>query len=138
MVGRLGMTTDVTTAAQILGIGRTLAFDLLKHDEFPVRVLRIGRRVVVPIPDLLRLLGAEPSGPDVALLPVLSQEAGLVCCHEDGGSTRVETFTTRSTLHRSLFGEEFLTDEVLVIRGRESEDGAGDGRRELAECVAGV
>ena len=57
-VRRLGMTTDVTTAAQILGIGRTLAFDLLKHDKFPVRVLRIGRRVVVPVPDLMRLLGA--------------------------------------------------------------------------------
>jgi hypothetical protein len=54
------MTTDVTTAAQILGIGRTLAFDLLKHDKFPVRVLRIGRRVVVPVPDLMRLLGADP------------------------------------------------------------------------------
>src|SRR5690349_4588934 len=57
-VRQLGMTTDVTTAAQILGIGRTLAFDLLKQDKFPVRVLRIGRRVVVPVPDLLRLLGA--------------------------------------------------------------------------------
>lgn len=56
-VRQLGMTTDVTTAAQILGIGRTLAFDLLKRDQFPVRVLRIGRRVVVPVPDLLRLLG---------------------------------------------------------------------------------
>ena len=61
-VRQLGMTTDVTTAAQILGIGRTLAFDLLKRDQFPVRVLRIGRRVVVPVPDLLRLLGiAEPN-----------------------------------------------------------------------------
>jgi hypothetical protein len=59
-VRRLGMTTDVTIAAQILGIGRTLAFDLLKHDQFPVRVSRIGRRVVVPIADLLRLLGAGP------------------------------------------------------------------------------
>ena len=62
-VRRLGMTADVTTAAQILGIGRTLAFDLLKHNKFPVRVLRIGRRVVVPVPDLLRLLGASPSEP---------------------------------------------------------------------------
>ncbi len=57
-VRQLGMTTDVTTAAQILGIGRTLAFDLLKHEKFPVRVLRIGRRVVVPVADLLRLLEA--------------------------------------------------------------------------------
>jgi hypothetical protein len=55
---RLGATTDFTTAAHILGIGRTLAFDLLKKDAFPVRVLQLGRRRVVPVPDLLRFLGA--------------------------------------------------------------------------------
>jgi hypothetical protein len=58
-VRNLGMTTDVETAAAILGIGRTLAFDLIKHDQFPVRILRLGRRLLVPIPDLLRYLGAE-------------------------------------------------------------------------------
>jgi hypothetical protein len=60
---RLGATTDFTTAAHILGIGRTLAFDLLKNDAFPVRVLQLGRRRVVPVPDLLRLLGAVPAPP---------------------------------------------------------------------------
>ena len=52
----LGMTTDVTTAAQIIGIGRTLAYDLLKHETFPVPILRVGRRVLVPVSSLLRLL----------------------------------------------------------------------------------
>jgi hypothetical protein len=54
----LGMTTDVETAGAILGIGRTKAYELAKNGEFPVKVLRIGRRYVVPIPALMALLGA--------------------------------------------------------------------------------
>jgi len=55
----LGATTDVETAAAILGIGRTKAYELAKASRFPVRLLRIGRRYVVPIPALLDVLGAE-------------------------------------------------------------------------------
>lgn len=55
-VRSLGMTTDVATAAEIMGIGRTLAFDLLKRDEFPVRTIRVSRRVLVPVGDLLKML----------------------------------------------------------------------------------
>ncbi|GAB7043972.1 hypothetical protein JCM9533A_78230 [Catenuloplanes niger JCM 9533] len=55
----LGMTTDVETAGAILGIGRSKAYQLAKADEFPVRLLRIGRRYVVPIPSILELLGVE-------------------------------------------------------------------------------
>src|SRR5262249_55873532 len=58
-VRQLGMTTDVETAAAIIGIGRTLAYDLVRTDQFPVRLIRLGRRVVVPVPDLLKLLGAD-------------------------------------------------------------------------------
>lgn len=56
-VHALGMTTDLETAAEIIGIGRTLAYDLAKNDAFPVRLLRLGRRVVVPTADLTKLLG---------------------------------------------------------------------------------
>lgn len=58
-VRNLGVTTDVETAAAILGIGRTKAYDLAKAGEFPVRLIRIGRRYVVPTPAILALLGAE-------------------------------------------------------------------------------
>jgi predicted DNA-binding transcriptional regulator AlpA len=51
------MTTDLETAASVLGIGRTLAFDLVKRDQFPVRLLRLGRRVLIPVGDLLKYLG---------------------------------------------------------------------------------
>ncbi|MDT5027425.1 MAG: hypothetical protein QOE61_3851 [Micromonosporaceae bacterium] len=57
-VRRLGMTTDVETAGAILGIGRTKAYKLAKDGEFPVKLLRIGRRDVVPIPALMTLLEA--------------------------------------------------------------------------------
>jgi hypothetical protein len=56
-VRALGMTTDLETAAEIIGIGRTLAYELAKNQAFPVRLLRLGRRVVVPVPDLRRYLG---------------------------------------------------------------------------------
>ena len=57
-VRELGMTTDVETAALIIGIGRTLAYELVRADEFPVRIIRMRRRVLVSVPDLLRFLGA--------------------------------------------------------------------------------
>ena len=58
----LGLTTTVDTAASILGISRTKAYALAKHGEFPIKLVRIGRRYLVPIPPLLNLLtGAEPT-----------------------------------------------------------------------------
>jgi predicted DNA-binding transcriptional regulator AlpA len=59
-VRELGMTTDLETAAEILGIGRTLAYDLIKNDQFPVRLLRLGRRVLIPVPELLQFLTRDP------------------------------------------------------------------------------
>lgn len=58
-VKALGVMTNVETAAQILGIGRTVAYRLAKDGEFPVQVLRIGHSYRVPVPRLLELLGAE-------------------------------------------------------------------------------
>jgi len=54
----LGMTTDIETAAAILGIGRTKAYELARAGVFPVKVIRIGRRYLVPIPAILQLLDA--------------------------------------------------------------------------------
>jgi Helix-turn-helix domain len=58
-VRQLGLTTDIETAASVLGIGRTLAYELARTNRFPVRLLRHGRRIVVPVMDLLRYLGVE-------------------------------------------------------------------------------
>jgi Helix-turn-helix domain len=54
----LGLTTDVATAGAILGIGRSKAYELAKSGDFPVTILRVGRRYLVPTNALLALLGA--------------------------------------------------------------------------------
>lgn len=48
-------TISVEQAAQVLGLGRTAAYDAARRGEFPTR--RLGRRVVVPVPALLEWLG---------------------------------------------------------------------------------
>jgi len=58
-VRRLGMTTDIATAGEILNIGRSKSYELAKTGEFPVKVLRIGRRYIVPVAAVVRLLEDE-------------------------------------------------------------------------------
>jgi hypothetical protein len=58
-VKALGMTTDLETAATILGIGRTLAFELAKTNQFPIRILRLGRRTRISVPELIAYLTGD-------------------------------------------------------------------------------
>jgi hypothetical protein len=57
-VRQLGLTTDIATAGAILGIGRTKAYELAKNGDFPVALVRVGRRYLVPTGALLTLLDA--------------------------------------------------------------------------------
>ena len=62
-VRSLGLTTSVEKAASILGISRTTAYALASQGEFPIKLVRIGRRYLVPIPPLLDLLtDGRPKG----------------------------------------------------------------------------
>jgi hypothetical protein len=58
-IRRLGPTLTVEVAGLILGIGRTKAYQLVQDGEFPVQVLRVGRRILVPTARLLELLGYD-------------------------------------------------------------------------------
>lgn len=64
----LGVRTDVETAGSIFGLSRTQAYEAVNHDRFPVPTFRIGRRVVVPVAPIVRLLGldTEAAGPPSA------------------------------------------------------------------------
>jgi predicted DNA-binding transcriptional regulator AlpA len=59
----LGVTCDLRTAAHVLGIGRTTAFELLRAKKFPVRTLKLGRARRVPVSELLDYVGALPNRP---------------------------------------------------------------------------
>ena len=47
---------DVPDAARVLGIGRSLAYELVRRGEWPTDVLRIGKLIKIPSAPLLRLL----------------------------------------------------------------------------------
>jgi excisionase family DNA binding protein len=52
---------DLTTAAGLLGIGRTTAYRLARAGTWPCRLIRIGTTYRVPTRDLLALLGITPT-----------------------------------------------------------------------------
>ncbi|MGW3854727.1 helix-turn-helix domain-containing protein [Micromonospora arida] len=64
----LPVTVDVVVAGRALGFGRTVAYELVKRGQFPVRVLRLGSKFRVSRADLLRYLGEadEQSGSEAA------------------------------------------------------------------------
>jgi predicted DNA-binding transcriptional regulator AlpA len=62
-VRRLPAVVDVVTAAEVLGIGRTVAYELIRTDHFPTPVLRVGHQIKIPTAYLIELLGlsTEPA-----------------------------------------------------------------------------
>lgn len=56
-------TLTVERAAEILGVSRQSAYEGVKRGEIPS--IRVGRRLIVPTAQLLRLLGVEePARPE--------------------------------------------------------------------------
>ncbi|PSK67572.1 hypothetical protein B0E53_00382 [Micromonospora sp. MH33] len=75
-VRALGLTTDLTTAADILGISRSAAYKLARRNAFPVPLIRAGTHYRVPIPPILTALHLthnapteEDADPDAMSLP---------------------------------------------------------------------
>ena len=52
----LGPVTDVVTAGAILGLSRSVAYDLAARGQFPVAVIRAGSRYRIPVAALLTAL----------------------------------------------------------------------------------
>ncbi len=53
-------TVDIPTVAKILGIHRSTCYELAARNELPVRVIQLGRRLVVSRRALDRVLAGEP------------------------------------------------------------------------------
>ncbi len=56
-VGELPVVVDLVTAASVLGMGRTAAYEAARRGEFPVPVMRVGHRYRVATAHLRELLG---------------------------------------------------------------------------------
>lgn len=58
-VAALPVVVDVVTAGEVLGMGRTAAYEMARRGDFPVPVLRLGRRYRVATAHLRELLGID-------------------------------------------------------------------------------
>lgn len=56
---RLPAVLDVATAAAVLGISRTCAYELVRSGNWPTPVLHLGRTIRIPSRPLLDLVRAE-------------------------------------------------------------------------------
>ena len=61
----LGAVTDITTAGAVLGLSRSVAYDLARRGEFPIPVIRAGSRYRIPVAALLTALHI-PLAPETA------------------------------------------------------------------------
>ena len=57
---KLPPTVDIVTAARILGVGRTVAYELVREGAWPTPVIHVGRKIRVPTAPLRTLLGVHP------------------------------------------------------------------------------
>ena len=56
-VDALPAVVDVTTAAEVLGLSRHAAYELIRCGTWPTPVFRLGRLIRIPTAPLLDLLG---------------------------------------------------------------------------------
>jgi predicted site-specific integrase-resolvase len=61
-VAELGMTCGIETAAQIIGIGRTVAYRLAREGEWPTPIRKLGGRYLVTVQGLLDFLDETERG----------------------------------------------------------------------------
>ena len=52
---------NVEQAAEVLGLSRTAAYELIRSGEWPTPVFRLGRLIRIPTAPVLRLLGVAPA-----------------------------------------------------------------------------
>lgn len=57
---------DVPTAARALGIGRGLAYDLVRSGSWPTPILRMGKLIRIPTAPLVRLVNGNTNRTDDA------------------------------------------------------------------------
>lgn len=55
----LPAVVDLPTAADVLGVGHSSAYELVRSGQWPTPILRLGRLIRVPSAPLLALVGVE-------------------------------------------------------------------------------
>jgi excisionase family DNA binding protein len=56
------LTLNIDDVAPLLGINRSTAYELIRRNQFPLPVIRLGRRLVVARQAVDELLGTSTGG----------------------------------------------------------------------------
>ena len=62
---QLPVVVDLVTAASVLGIGRTTAYELVRTGRWPTPILRLGNRIRVPAAALRELFSLSTADAEV-------------------------------------------------------------------------
>ncbi len=60
---------DVCTAAAVLHVGRTAAYELIRTGRWPTPIVRVGHHIRIPTAPLLTLLGLSTGTPRSTTVP---------------------------------------------------------------------
>jgi len=60
-IRRLPPLLTVPEAARVLGVGRTVGYQLVRRRQWPTPVIRVGAQIRIPRAPLLALLGLSPT-----------------------------------------------------------------------------
>jgi hypothetical protein len=97
-VEALGVRTDVPTAGEIIaGLCRDESYRAVKRGTFPVPVIEVGRRLVVPVAPILALLGI---GPDMETAGPAPPDPADHTAADDPSATRNENYIDHATRRR--------------------------------------
>jgi excisionase family DNA binding protein len=61
-ISSLPAVLDIMTAAQVLGVGRSAAYELVRSGAWPSPVIRLGSLIRIPTAPLLALVGVTYGG----------------------------------------------------------------------------
>lgn len=61
---RLPVLLTVPAAGRVLGIGRTVAYQLVRREEWPTPVIRVGAKIWIPRAPLLEFVGVSTTSAD--------------------------------------------------------------------------
>lgn len=69
---------DVPIAGMVLGVGRSTTYELVRSGRRPTRVVRLGRRIVIPTALLLDLIGMDVADADETTRDIGWQFHGII------------------------------------------------------------
>ena len=106
MAAYVGMRTDhpltltVEQAGQVLGVGRSTAYELVRSGD--LKCIRLRRRIVVPVAHLAESLGVDRDAVWATLTDLVAESAGPRA-GEQSGSRRPRRSSSQMTETPTLF-----------------------------------